>query len=97
MDQRARQVRAGMDCWRATPYGIPGRRRAPTGFAGYGVSLMLFIVALRNLGTACAGDYFLVAPLFSCTAVRRRIVARALARDAARAMLVGGGVDGNQG
>jgi hypothetical protein len=53
-----------MECWRATPYGIPGRRRAPTGFAGYGVSLMLFVVALRNLGTACAGDYFLAAPLF---------------------------------
>ncbi|WP_206956063.1 DMT family transporter [Trinickia acidisoli] len=35
-----------------------------TGFAGYGVSLVLFIVALRNLGTARTGAYFSVAPLF---------------------------------
>lgn len=34
------------------------------GFAGYGVSLALFIVALRNLGTARTGAYFSVAPLF---------------------------------
>ncbi|CAB3722939.1 DMT family transporter [Paraburkholderia rhynchosiae] len=35
-----------------------------TGFAGYGVSLALFVVALRNLGTARTGAYFSVAPLF---------------------------------
>src|SRR4029453_10921304 len=34
------------------------------GFAGYGVSLVLFIVALRNLGTARTGAYFAVAPFF---------------------------------
>jgi drug/metabolite transporter (DMT)-like permease len=34
------------------------------GFAGYGVSLVLFVVALRNLGTARTGAYFSVAPLF---------------------------------
>jgi hypothetical protein len=34
------------------------------GFAGYGVSLVLFIVALRNLGTARTGAYFSVAPFF---------------------------------
>jgi drug/metabolite transporter (DMT)-like permease len=32
------------------------------GFFGYGVSLVLFIVALRNLGTARTGAYFSVAP-----------------------------------
>ena len=32
------------------------------GFLGYGVSLVLFIVALRNLGTARTGAYFSVAP-----------------------------------
>lgn len=32
------------------------------GFLGYGVSLALFIVALRNLGTARTGAYFSVAP-----------------------------------
>jgi drug/metabolite transporter (DMT)-like permease len=34
------------------------------GLAGYGVSLALFIVALRNLGTARTGAYFGVAPFF---------------------------------
>ena len=35
---------------------------AVTGFLGYGVSLVLFVVALRHLGTARAGAYFSVAP-----------------------------------
>lgn len=34
------------------------------GFVGYGISLVLFIVALRNLGTARTGAYFSVAPFF---------------------------------
>lgn len=34
------------------------------GFLGYGVSLVLFIVALRNLGAARTGAYFSVAPFF---------------------------------
>ena len=34
------------------------------GFFGYGLSLTLFVVALRNLGTARTGAYFSVAPLF---------------------------------
>ncbi|MFM0337988.1 DMT family transporter [Paraburkholderia fungorum] len=34
------------------------------GFAGYGVSLVLFVVAVRNLGTARTGAYFSVAPVF---------------------------------
>ncbi|HEY3540778.1 MAG TPA: DMT family transporter [Trinickia sp.] len=35
-----------------------------TGLAGYGVSLVLFVVGLRHLGTARTGAYFSVAPLF---------------------------------
>jgi drug/metabolite transporter (DMT)-like permease len=35
-----------------------------TGFAGYGISLVLFVVSLRNLGTARTGAYFSVAPIF---------------------------------
>ena len=35
---------------------------AVLGFACYGVSLVLFIIALRHLGTARAGAYFAVAP-----------------------------------
>jgi len=34
------------------------------GFLGYGVSLVLFVVGLRNLGTARASAYFAVAPFF---------------------------------
>ena len=34
------------------------------GFVGYGISLVLFILALRNLGAARAGAYFAVAPFF---------------------------------
>jgi len=34
------------------------------GFLGYGLSLTLFVVALRELGTARTGAYFSVAPLF---------------------------------
>lgn len=34
------------------------------GFLSYGVSLTLFVVALRGLGTARAGAYFSVAPFF---------------------------------
>lgn len=37
---------------------------AAVGFLGYGVSLALFILALRYLGTARAGAYFSVAPFF---------------------------------
>lgn len=34
------------------------------GFFGYGLSLTLFVVALRTLGTARSGAYFSVSPLF---------------------------------
>src|SRR5256885_5876685 len=34
------------------------------GFLGYGLSLTLFVVGLRTLGTARTGAYFSVAPLF---------------------------------
>jgi len=37
---------------------------AAVGFAGYGVSLVLFIIALRGLGTARTSAYFSVGPFF---------------------------------
>jgi drug/metabolite transporter (DMT)-like permease len=46
------------------------------GFLGYGVSLVLFILALRHLGTARAGAYFSVAPFFGA------LLAVALGQDA---------------
>ncbi len=38
------------------------------GFLGYGVSLVLFVVALRHLGSARASAYFSTAPFFGATA-----------------------------
>src|SRR3546814_7382370 len=35
---------------------------AVSGFLGYGVSLVLFVLALRHLGTARSGAYFSMAP-----------------------------------
>jgi len=43
--------------------GVTGAAAA-VGFLGYGVSLVLFVLALRHLGTARAGAYFSVAPFF---------------------------------
>ncbi len=40
---------------------------AVLGFTCYGVSLVLFIIALRHLGTARAGAYFAVAPFLGAT------------------------------
>jgi drug/metabolite transporter (DMT)-like permease len=37
---------------------------AALGLLGYGISLVLFVIALRNLGTARTGAYFSVAPFF---------------------------------
>jgi drug/metabolite transporter (DMT)-like permease len=37
---------------------------AVVGFGGYGVSLVLFVTALRHIGTARTGAYFSVAPFF---------------------------------
>ena len=45
------------------PVGVLGLAMA-VGFLGYGVSLVLFVLALRDLGTARAGAYFSVAPFF---------------------------------
>lgn len=35
-----------------------------TGFFGYGISLVLFVLALRHIGTARTGAYFSLAPFF---------------------------------
>lgn len=49
---------------------------AAVGFFGYGLSLVLFVLALRELGTARTSAYFSVAPFFGAT------VALALAGEA---------------
>jgi drug/metabolite transporter (DMT)-like permease len=40
---------------------------AMVGLAGYGISLVLFVLALRELGAARTGAYFSVAPFFGAT------------------------------
>jgi len=52
------------------------------GLSGYGVSLVLFVLALRNLGSARTGAYFSVAPFFGA------VVAIALQGDAVSAQLL---------
>ena len=46
----------------APPGPIPALAACAVGFLGYGVSLALFVVALRQLGTARTGAYFATAP-----------------------------------
>lgn len=46
------------------PAGAAVASSMAVGFLGYGLSLTLFVVGLRTLGTARTGAYFSVAPLF---------------------------------
>jgi drug/metabolite transporter (DMT)-like permease len=56
------------------------------GFLGYGVSLVLFVLALRHLGTARTGAYFSVAPFFGAA------LAVVLQGDAVTVQLLGAGL-----
>jgi drug/metabolite transporter (DMT)-like permease len=53
---------------RSLGYAMPGigtaAQAASVGFLGYGLSLVLFVLALRHLGAARTGAYFAVAPFF---------------------------------
>lgn len=48
----------------ALPHAVPIAGSLIVGFFGYGLSLTLFVVGLRTLGTARTGAYFSVAPVF---------------------------------
>jgi len=56
------------------------------GFLAYGVSITLFVVSLRNLGTARTGAYFSVAPFFGA------IVAVAIGESVTVPLLIAGGL-----
>lgn len=56
------------------------------GFLAYGVSLALFVVSLRHLGTARTGAYFSVAPFFGA------VLAIALGEPVTTPLLVAGGL-----
>jgi drug/metabolite transporter (DMT)-like permease len=59
---------------------------AAVGFASYGASLTLFVIALRGLGTARTGAYFSVAPFFGA------VLAVAWLHEPVTASLVAAGV-----
>lgn len=50
------------------PHAIPVAAAAIVGFLGYGLSLVLFVLALRHLGTARTGAYFSTAPFVGAIA-----------------------------
>lgn len=60
----AGSVNLALGLWTGHPLPNPTALSAALviGFAGYGLSLMLFVLALRALGTARTGAYFSVAP-----------------------------------
>jgi drug/metabolite transporter (DMT)-like permease len=66
------------------PLGVLGAA-VVVGFAGYGVSLVLFVVALRHIGTARTGAYFSLAPFFG------GLVAVLLLREAVTVQIVAAG------
>ena len=62
------------------------------GFAGYGLSLVLFVVSLRDLGTARTGAYFSTAPFVGVTIGIAALGEPATAAFWAAAALMAGGV-----
>lgn len=59
-------VNLGLGLWQgaALPASAVMASAAAVGLLGYGISLVLFVIALRHLGTARTGAYFSVAPFF---------------------------------
>jgi drug/metabolite transporter (DMT)-like permease len=78
-------VGAALFAGQALPDATTGAAAAALGFFGYGLSLVLFVVALRNLGTARTGAYFSVAPFFGA------VLALALLGESASPALIAGG------
>jgi drug/metabolite transporter (DMT)-like permease len=76
----------------ALPSAAPLALAGLLGFAGYGVSLALFIVALRGLGTARTGAYFSVAPFFGAALALALLGERPEAPFWVAAMLMAAGV-----
>ena len=71
----AGSVNVALALWQGMAPPPPGAAFAAglLGFAGYGVSLVLFIVALRELGAARTGAYFSVAPFFGAALALPRL------------------------
>ncbi len=58
----------GLAAGASLPPTVPALAAALVGFIGYGVSLALFVLALRYLGTARTGAYFSTAPFLGAVA-----------------------------
>jgi hypothetical protein len=75
---------------------LPGASAAAlaglVGFAGYGISLVLFVLALRDLGTARTGAYFATAPLVGAVAAIAFLHEPLTLQLAAAGLLMGTGV-----
>jgi drug/metabolite transporter (DMT)-like permease len=62
------------------------------GFLGYGISLVLFVLALRQIGTARTGAYFCLAPFVGAALSLLLLRERLTGRFAAAAALMGFGI-----
>ena len=75
---------------------LPGASAAAlaglVGFAGYGISLVLFVLALRDLGTARTGAYFATAPFVGAVAAIAFLHEPLTLQLAAAGLLMGAGV-----
>jgi drug/metabolite transporter (DMT)-like permease len=62
----AGSTNVGIAGWLGAPWPAPGTLAAAglVGFLGYGISLVLFIVALRGIGVARTAAYFSLGPFF---------------------------------
>ncbi len=67
-------------------------RAGMVGFLGYGLSLVLFVLALRQIGTARTGAYFSLAPFVGATLSLLMFHERAQARLVGAAALMGLGI-----
>jgi drug/metabolite transporter (DMT)-like permease len=76
----------------ALPTPTAGAAAAVVGFVGYGVSLALFVIALRHLGTARTGAYFSTAPFVGAACAIPLLGEPLSAQLIAAGLLMGAGV-----
>lgn len=76
----------------ALPTAVPALGGVLVGFFGYGVSLVMFVLALRHLGAARTGAYFSTAPFIGAVLALGIFGEPITIRFAAAAMLMGIGV-----
>jgi hypothetical protein len=90
----AGSVNLGLALSRGAPFPDPPLVIAAgvIGFAGYGISLVLFVLALRHLGTARTGAYFSTAPFLGSAMAVMLLAEPVTVQLLAAALLMGVGV-----